>query len=107
VPGSEEEEGGSGGGRRQQKAVCARLAAARAAGYKRGRAVVPNLATQMASIADLAPEVAKAVDIPVGNATTPDELHPDLKLQLATMDPVLHGTFLTFLEILLPACFKP
>jgi hypothetical protein len=47
------------------------------------------------------------VDAPVGDAAAPDEVHPELKVQLARMDPILHNTFLSFLNILLPACFKP
>ena len=91
APDSEEEDGGRCGGHQQLfrrawlDAAHARLAAPRVTGHKHGR----------------------AVDAPVGDAAAPDEVHPELKVQLARMDPILHNTFLSFLNILLPACFKP
>jgi hypothetical protein len=35
------------------------------------------------------------------------EMAEHLKVQLAGMEPLFHETFLSFLRILLPACFKP
>ena len=66
--------------------------------------MVPNPIMEVATVVDPALEV---VDIPVEAATAPYELHPEVKVQLAWMEPIFHDTFLSILQIYLPACFQP
>jgi hypothetical protein len=120
APDSEEEDGGSCGGRRQlyRRAVVPSMVKKMA----EKMTMVPNLPVEMDMVADPAPEVAMAVDVPIVDpapevapnvdvpvevATAPDELLPEVKVQLARMEPILHGTFLSILKIYLPACFQP
>jgi hypothetical protein len=68
--------------------------------------MVLNRAVEVGTVADPAPEVAMVVDAPVGVAIAPDELHPEVKVQLARMEPIFHDTFLSILKNLF-ACMLP
>ena len=87
--------------------------------YNRGRAVVASTASNMAKKMTMATNsvieaasIQAAVDVPVWDvAAAANELHLEmvqhLKMQLAGMEPLFHGTFLSILKIYLSACFQP
>jgi hypothetical protein len=75
--------------------------------------MVANPTVEVATVVDPAGKVVTVqavVDILVGVAIA-DEPHPKvvqrLKVHLAGMEPIFHETYLGFLKICLPTCFRP
>jgi hypothetical protein len=86
APDSEEEDGGSCGGRRQlyRRAVVPSMVKKMA----EKMTMVPNLAVEMATVADPAPEVAMAVDVPVADPAP--EVAPDVDVPVGAATPLMN-----------------